>query len=226
MYTSICVISGTICDMPTRRQATVQQEEEIQRLTYLGYGPAQIYRELERQGLFRNHPLSKRTIERMVRRFAPLDSSGPWSFRDADPEDARLVLDVLVDTYEQTDGRVWLTNDVADMVIRLRKVAQGIPSQDAYFLARAYLAVGEEGDTRALDLAVSLRIWDQTRETLIRWSKILEMEPIRTGAERMLAVMADQRDVAMDAKESLPDSNLTVDLEGNSGQQKINHREQ
>ena len=137
-----------------------------------------------------------------------------------------LMLDVLVDTYEQTDGRVWLTNDVADMVIRLRKVAQGIPSQDAYFLARAYLAVGEEGHTRALDLAVSLRIWDKTRETLIRWSKILEMEPIRTGAERMLAVMADQRDVAMDAKESLPDSNLTVDLEGNSGQQKINHREQ
>ena len=49
----------------------------------------------------------------MVQRFRASGKSGPWSLTTTDPEEARLVHDVLTDVLDRTDGHVWLSKDTA-----------------------------------------------------------------------------------------------------------------
>src|SRR5215207_5352635 len=103
-------------------QTTADQELAARALLLQGItGKAQIYRKLEDLGLLDGgHSRSESTISRMVERLKPADVSGPWSLAEEEnPENADLVLEVLAQVYDRTNGRVWLTKAVAGWVIRL-----------------------------------------------------------------------------------------------------------
>jgi hypothetical protein len=100
----------------------------------------------------------------MVGKLAPHDESGPWSLRDATPDEARVVLEVLVDMFERTEGRVWLTKEVARWIVKIRAASPLLPSIFVYVYARMYQAVGI-GDTRQLDLMVGMGIRSRPKES-------------------------------------------------------------
>jgi hypothetical protein len=127
--------------------------------------PTQIYGELDRLGhIDAGGSPSPRTIQRLIARLKTVDVSGPWSFaQEEDPEDARLALEVLAQVYDRTDGRVWLTKEVAAWVIRLRRAEPEMPASWAYVLAWQYLAAEsaqrEQDEPMLLDLVVALQPW-------------------------------------------------------------------
>ncbi|MBA3450537.1 MAG: hypothetical protein H0T18_04930 [Chloroflexia bacterium] len=124
------------------------------------------------------HPsLVKKTIERMVQRYKPLDLSGPWSFVDAEPEEARLVLDVLLDTFDWTGGRVWLTRDLARWIVRVRTASPDIPAPWAYAFGLAYRLLNEQEDGRHLDLALAATPWIEGRWSHEQWERVIDASP-------------------------------------------------
>jgi hypothetical protein len=145
--------------MSRGRQIPIDVDREIAALVRAGYGPAQISRHLE-QGPNAGE-VSEKTVQRRVRDLRPGDSSGPWSAADADPEEARLVLDVVAEVFFSTAGRVWPTKNHVAEIARLRKTAPSIPPLWADNLARAYrLCKEQRRDSRHLDLALALRPWE------------------------------------------------------------------
>lgn len=160
--------------MPAGAQATVEQKRAVQALVMEGCNAAQIYREMERRGLFQDHLLSRKTIERMVRAAAPLvDKSGPWSFSKTDPAEARLVVDVLFHVLDRSDGQEWLTNKDAAMVARIRAIVPSIPAQWAYNLT-FFARYGEVGiDMRPIDVTLGARPWEGDEQEE-RWVRVLE----------------------------------------------------
>lgn len=149
--------------MSRGRQATRDQKIAVQLLALAGHKPAEVYRMLEEKGLLKdpNPDLGRRTIERMVRDAKPLDPSGPWSFAAADPEEARLVLDVVVWVFHWSKGRTWLTNEVTSWVARVREAAPGVPTNWAYHLAIAYQgATQRRQDSRSLDVVLAVKPWE------------------------------------------------------------------
>src|SRR5262245_43915327 len=78
-------------------------QDAIQRLAVEkpAWSPAQIMRELERQGL-PGLP-SLRTFQNHVRRVRPTDPSGPWSLAGAIGDEAAIVLEVLAGVIESTE---------------------------------------------------------------------------------------------------------------------------
>ena len=66
-------------------------------------------------------------IQRMVGKLVPHDESGPWSLRDATPDEARVELEVLVDMFERTEGRVWLTKEVARWIVKILRPRLSFP---------------------------------------------------------------------------------------------------
>src|SRR4051812_6752505 len=101
--------------MPKGTQVRLEVVQEVKRLAMTGAGKAQIYRYLEENRDSNERPYldaeglpSKSTIDRLVDRLRPTDPSGPWSFADAsdaDPDKARLVLDVVVAIFRASEGR-------------------------------------------------------------------------------------------------------------------------
>jgi hypothetical protein len=138
-----------------------------------GFNATQIHRKLGQEGLFKGHPLSLRTIQRMVREFAPIrDESGPWSLSDADPEEARLVVDVLFQVLEANNGREWLTKDIAASIVRIRTASPSIPPTFAYRLSRFARSASAQSDSRALDITLGARPWESS-EREKRWFQVL-----------------------------------------------------
>ena len=137
-------------------------EEAVLDLTLRGYAPAQIHRELA--PIAKKHLLavpSLRTVQRIARRAAPPDPSGPWrlwageGIARAHPE---LVAPVLAGVMEATEGRVEvLTNRSADWIATIRIAAPALPPWPCYVLARRYVAFEAGGrDTGQLDQVVAL----------------------------------------------------------------------
>ena len=133
------------------------------------------------------HPaLAERTIQRRVSALKHQDSSDPWSLVGADPEVARLVLDVLLDTFVWTDGRVWLTREVARWVACVRLVSPTIPLAWAYLFGLQYQRCGEDDDCRHLDLLLAATPWDADRWTFEQWMVFVDLSP---APERILSLL-------------------------------------
>jgi hypothetical protein len=128
---------------------------------------AAIGRELDRQERFTGRVPDTRAIQRLVKKLMPPDDSGPWSFADldrgdGDPEEARLVLDVLPVIVEYTGGRVWPSRNLARWIVRVKRAAPTIPPWTAYVYARLYqVQPPDDPNTRLLDLLLALRPWDR-----------------------------------------------------------------
>jgi hypothetical protein len=146
--------------MSRGRQISVEVEEKVRELMGRGFGKAQVYGELKRVGMIdKGSSPSKSTIDRAFDRLKPKDPTGPWSLADADPDDARRVLDVLLFVFLYTEGRVWLSEGLADHVVRLRIASPTMPPDWAYYLARRYQSVASNEESRFLDLVVGLAPW-------------------------------------------------------------------
>jgi hypothetical protein len=145
-------------------KADVAQRRAIQNLVDEGHGATAIIKELNRQGLLSEpHPtFHPRTIERMVQKLKVSDESGPWSLAEAEtPEDAQLLLDVVLHIPLWTQGRVWISKDLAKWILRVRKASPTVPIDWAYRLARRYQARHAAGeDTRYLDLILASQSWE------------------------------------------------------------------
>ena len=158
--------------MPKGTQVRFEVVQEVKRLVMLGAGKAQIYRYLSEHTDSKGNPYldadglpSKSTIDRLVDKFRPADPSGPWSFSEAsevDADKARLVLDVVVAIFRASEGRVWLTNALADWVARIRTVSPTAPPGMAYALAFSYRSLrAQDKDTRCLDIILATKLWER-----------------------------------------------------------------
>jgi len=79
----------------------------------------------------------------------------------ADPDDAAILLPVLAEVHQATEGQVQsVTRREADWIIRIRRAVADLPGWDAYLLARDYLARGERNeDTADLDWYLVMAPW-------------------------------------------------------------------
>jgi hypothetical protein len=106
------------------------------------------------------HP-RKRTIERMVQKLRPVETSEPWSLaEEEDPANARLLLDVGLYVADLSLGCVWVSMDLGRWVIRLLKACSALPAKRDYFFARHYQTHAPETDSRLLDLLLASRFWE------------------------------------------------------------------
>jgi hypothetical protein len=192
--------------MPRAKATTIDQEAEIGRLVSSGErSPSRIYRYLEGMGLIGGkNPVSEKTIARRIHELAPPDTSGSWSFLDPEPE-ARLVLDVAAYVVDVTDGRLWLTKELASWVARVRVASPDIPPPWAYVLARAYRTLDKQPpakqDARAIDLVLATQPWlsdeqaDWYREIMHRADRLLPGK----SPERLLGRQPDALRSEIDA---------------------------
>lgn len=185
-------------------QASVEQSRVVRELALQGYGAAQIDRVLVSKGLKQDpHPaLHRRTIERMVQRIKPEDTSGPWTFRESTPEEAILVLQVLNWLLKRTNGRLWLSKDAACFIVKITRSCPTIPVEWAYGLALLYLSAGPDNVTKTqfLDLAMSLQPWT-SQDQFARFTEIAGNAAIRGFMSRnsdpreMIAPLKDLADL-------------------------------
>jgi hypothetical protein len=153
--------------MPRGTKISVEVSEAVAALVLRGYGKAQIYRHLQNQkrnSTDRSPLPSKSSIDRLIDKLKPSDTSGSWSFTDADvdPDDARLVLDTLAAVVERTEGRVAsLSRDLATWVVRIRHAAPSIPPWDSYVMATLFQNATSQGwATEFLELTLAFRPWE------------------------------------------------------------------
>lgn len=189
-----------------KRQASPQVYSIVVRMAGEGFGPAAIHRELEREGWpGMERGLDVRTIQRMVKELdgAEPDTSGPWSFTDAEPDEARRVLDVAAFVVDATDGRLWLTRELAGWVSRVRQASPCVPPAWAYALARAYRTLSKQPpanqDARPLDTVLAAEPWRSEdraawyQELVIRTARQEQAWAARQPAERRRAELARRR---------------------------------
>ena len=129
-----------------------------------GMSPAEIERKMKAEPQFiENEKLpSLRTIRRVVEDRRPEDSSGAWRIKNAEAEDARLILDVLADVIIETEGRKGsFTKKEASWVLKLRKVAPDARPYNVWRLAREYMVLENKkiADTATLDHYLAFRPW-------------------------------------------------------------------
>lgn len=132
----------------------------IHELASDGYRPADIHRRLnERFGLSETPVL--RTVENIAREVTPHDTSEAWRLATADPPAAAIVLPMLAELLESSEGRIQsVSRREAEWIVRLRGAVHDLPAIDAYKLARDYLARGERNeDTADLDRYLVMAPW-------------------------------------------------------------------
>ena len=148
-------------------------EDAIVEKTVLGWSAAQIDDYLDSVDAFADRLPSKRTIQRMVKERRTTDTTGSWSLADAEPDQAKLVLEVLPTKVAETSGQSSrFTIGEADWLIRIRSAAPDLPMRIAWLLSRMYLSRQSKGDdTHDLDCFLSYQPW-QSAEQLDRYLSV------------------------------------------------------
>ncbi len=79
--------------------------------------------ELHKAGKIDDIPPHLRTIQEIAKTVKPVDPSGSWRLMDSEPEDAALILPVLLEVFDYTGGRRQsLTKREAEIVCKIRRV--------------------------------------------------------------------------------------------------------
>ena len=143
-------------------------EREIKRLALNdGWTAAQIHRELERRQELQGRVPVLRTVQRIVAPLVSRDPSRWWNLAEADPDDAALVLPVLSELMERTQGHLpRVTKDLAGWIARLARAAPDMPV--------------------AWSLEVAFTCWDLERreKSLDGITEMLAFAPWRSGKEK------------------------------------------
>jgi hypothetical protein len=167
--------------MPRKTHPRIHRE--IERLAQLGYRPAEIERYLiglkASGALFGDVP-SRKTIGRIAKAARPPAPTTPgdaWSLKDASADEAALVLPVLAEVIERSQGHIrTLPRDLATWIVRVRRAAPTLPPWDAYELGveyrRAELGMKGALPMSALDAYLAFRPWEP--EGAARWRRALE----------------------------------------------------
>jgi hypothetical protein len=166
------------------KRASARVRNEVMRHVLEGReSSTEIHRQIFPPGKKFDDYVSTKTIQRLVaaRRAANAAPSPPWSFLDAEPKDAARIFDVVGAVFDISDGREWLTQELAGWVLRVRTAALGASYRCVWFLAHAYLLTkaDPEPDSRALDLTLAIAPWtgpDQARHwtTMLRRGDLLD----------------------------------------------------
>jgi hypothetical protein len=156
-------------------------EAEIRKLVLEGWTPPQIERHLSSKEDFADRVPDIRTIRRRVAWYWPEDSrgdtSGPWTWADADGEEAALVLPVLGAVLDHTQGRIaGFTKNQARWVLKVRRAAPDLDPWYVWRVAAAYqLAVqkGTEADRDSLDALLAFAPWrsQEAMDRFVRWAQ-------------------------------------------------------
>ena len=141
-------------------------QEEIDAKARSGWLPAQILKYLEdTYGKVENVPRDIRTIRRRVKAVRSSDTSGRWSMVDCEPEDARIVLDVLAGCMENHSTMIgnsnYFTINQAEWVIKLSKAAPGANARIIATLVHLYMSRVAKGivDNSDLDAYLAFKPW-------------------------------------------------------------------
>jgi hypothetical protein len=153
--------------MVKRRRPRIDGDVQaaIDALALKDWGATQIHKHLERQPDFRGRVPTPRTIQRRVSELTPRDSTGAWRAQEADPDNARLVLDVVAAVVVETMGeKTQFTKAEADRVLWVRKTAPSISPWEAWLIARLYMARDSGGEeTTDLDSVLAFEPWQESR---------------------------------------------------------------
>ena len=135
---------------------------EIEEQAIKGTGPAAIERNLKGKPKWVKLGIPHiKTIQAIARENTPKDPSSPWKLADADGQDAALVLPVLAALIEESEGRLnTISNERAEWIIRLSRVAGDLPPWTIYRMAHAYMLRVERQDaTDILDGFLAFAPW-------------------------------------------------------------------
>ena len=104
-----------------------------------------------------------RAVQGIIKRYRDRQGTEPWSFVHSTPEDARLVLPVLLHLSDASEGRRRLTRSEADWVARVAKVVPWLTDVDLWGFAAHYMKRIQQGkDTSRLDHDLGLFLTGQT----------------------------------------------------------------
>jgi hypothetical protein len=167
----------------TRRQMTIEEARELERLFNLGHKNADILCALRVTfpGRFEGDAGRKqvdRTVRQDLKPNQP-DRSNKWTFsthcEDYDPESARLVLDMLAwVSYASTPPAelkggakiTHITVEEAKWIIRLRRAYPDMPNEWIWHFARRYVALEVRNESTApLDKFISAKFWQVQKDT-------------------------------------------------------------
>lgn len=148
-----------------QRRTDAVAVRDIIDLAKTGSGPAEIERWLKAEKKagrkFKGITLPHiKTIQQIVRENTPKDPSGPWQFAEADGEDAVLVLPVLAAVLEASEGRLKVSNLMAEWIVRLCQTADDLPPWTIYELAHTYMLRHErQASTDDLNAFLAFAPW-------------------------------------------------------------------
>jgi hypothetical protein len=115
------------------------------------------------------------------------------------------VLDVVVAIFRASEGRVWLTNALADWVARIRTVSPTAPPGMAYALAFSYRSLrAQNKDTRCLDIVLATKLWE--RRGIVNLWELTGRDCHRLGQSEQWMDFALEMGVALEVP---PESNMT-----------------
>ena len=167
-----------------RRNMAGKTQDYIEFLARSGWSPTQIQNQLSdnmKKGARERHkPDDKhdhipdhipdiRTIRDMVGVIKSSDTSGRWSMVDCEPEDARLVLDVLAGCMAHHSNMIgynnYFTEAQAEWVIKLSKATAGAPARIIATLVHLYMTRVAKGivDMTDLDGYLAFTPWKNSK---------------------------------------------------------------
>ena len=159
MATAQGAISRKAAQSKNRRRAYRRVEREvraeIERQARLPEPPpaTEIRTVLELNEDFADRVPPLRTIQAIARAASVIDESEPWRFEDGLGVSASLILDVLAEVVERTDGRRrHLTRGEVAWVVRIRRARPDLQPWTAYLLARELMS-GKGGEKAKMFLA-------------------------------------------------------------------------
>ncbi len=123
---------------------------------------------------------SVRTVQSIVSEYRLPGPSDPWSLADAQGDEAELVMPILQEVIEHTEGRVCqLTSAEAKWIAAIRRLERepypkGLGPWDIYLLAREYVLLKERGEpTTGVDAYLAFKPW-RSLEAAFRYREALD----------------------------------------------------
>ncbi len=156
---------------------------QIEELFRLGFGAAQIHKELERNEKFKGRVPAVRTIRRRIAAFAE-DSSGPWRISEASGQDAAVVLPFVA----MLAGTP-ITNAEAAWIVRLRAIVPDMEPAFVWTLVKRYRrAELQNTDTTPYDLVLGFAPWQSDERAAAFLSALDRLYPDPSASVRQRAL--------------------------------------
>jgi len=134
----------------------------------------------EEAGFTENDVPSLRTVQSIVSEYTPRQPQDPWSLADARGDEAELVMPVLQEVIEDTEGRVCQVTTVeAEWIAAIRRLERepypkGLSFWDIYLVAREYVLLKERGEpTAGVDAYLAFAPW-RSIEAALRYEEALK----------------------------------------------------